>query len=620
MLHSLSDQTMASFPLRCTVCPKDPKFSDVSHLLTHIASKGHLSHYFKVQVRSRSDPAAEQTLRTYDKWYAQHDIERLLSQRMMQKESRRGSRSSVPDDPVPQGRSRGKRPRDGPRRAASPSEESLIIDPKLARPVHLPPALQTLPTTPNPKRRPPARRANMAHTLDWQRNEQDAKSTIMTRSRALGRSPLSPPRDRRSLQPDHKRSDVLGFRASHAHGAHLEASKPTSSDAPSLQSNSTPLSDSVGDTESLGDSSKLKGIIWPGMDLFDSASMDARRKRNQKKESTVLKSMQAQSERVEPNEVIYFPTWDIKKSRYISGEVESSPPSSVSPKKRPRPKAGRRPLAELDANQPTISRPRFPKSPTALRHASHAEGTEGHHSSLLQSSFRSLLPSKDTHLERRFEDPARHLDRKMEVFEGRRTGGGSPGSMGTATGSFISRNPLLGFHFLNSGALADQLTEAQNEDYLIDPHGLWAPDESDRNPFYLAPPKVSHPPPFTTERSEPKAATADNSRLFQHSHLSTHRSLAHPLSTISGRSSSGSAALERSRHRPSPMAEHALPRPPLTFFARGSPHWDHQSGVLSGLGGSLGQQSAYSSVRHGESSGDETIDQGIDDCLDLFES
>ncbi|EGR50479.1 uncharacterized protein TRIREDRAFT_58774 [Trichoderma reesei QM6a] len=50
-------------PLLCTVCPESPRFSDVSHLLTHIASKGHLHHETQTKLKAHQDVAASQPKR-----------------------------------------------------------------------------------------------------------------------------------------------------------------------------------------------------------------------------------------------------------------------------------------------------------------------------------------------------------------------------------------------------------------------------------------------------------------------------------------------------------------------------------------------------------------------------
>lgn len=78
-----------SIPLNCTICPKRPNFSDVSHLLTHIASKGHLSNYYKVKVRSSHEDASRRIIEAYDRWYANWGVEELMSERMNQKDKRR---------------------------------------------------------------------------------------------------------------------------------------------------------------------------------------------------------------------------------------------------------------------------------------------------------------------------------------------------------------------------------------------------------------------------------------------------------------------------------------------------------------------------------------------------
>jgi hypothetical protein len=88
LLHS-SAMASSSIPLLCSICPKKPKFSDVSHLLTHIASKGHLSNYYKVKVRSTHEEDSRLVIEAYDQWYADWNVEELMSDRMNQKDKRR---------------------------------------------------------------------------------------------------------------------------------------------------------------------------------------------------------------------------------------------------------------------------------------------------------------------------------------------------------------------------------------------------------------------------------------------------------------------------------------------------------------------------------------------------
>ena len=48
------------------------------------------------------------------------------------------------------------------------------------------------------------------------------------------------------------------------------------------------------------ENTKLKGVYWDGMGMFDSATPDMRRKRNQKKATSVVEQLQATSRIVEP--------------------------------------------------------------------------------------------------------------------------------------------------------------------------------------------------------------------------------------------------------------------------------------------------------------------------------
>lgn len=85
-------------PLLCSLCPNNPRFSDISHLLTHISSKSHLSHRFKLQIRCQAEPSARQQLDDFETWYAEHGIGDMLSERLTAKEQKttaKGARNAV---------------------------------------------------------------------------------------------------------------------------------------------------------------------------------------------------------------------------------------------------------------------------------------------------------------------------------------------------------------------------------------------------------------------------------------------------------------------------------------------------------------------------------------------
>ena len=99
-----------------------------------------------------------------------------------------------------------------------------------------------------------------------------------------------------------------------------------------------------------GESPKLKGVFWPGMDLFDAATEDMRRRRNQKKDGSALKNMERTSELVMPAEAIYSPKGTWQKTRVITGNVDdTSPLRGETPVPKPV-RRRREPLAEKDGN------------------------------------------------------------------------------------------------------------------------------------------------------------------------------------------------------------------------------------------------------------------------------
>lgn len=102
---------------------------------------------------------------------------------------------------------------------------------------------------------------------------------------------------------------------------------------------------------------KLKGTVWPGMDLFDAATEEMKRVRNQKKDGSVLRRMEKLAALVEPTEVVYSPGGNVKKARHIDDLEDASSlidGESPLPKlKQPRARK-RQPLAERDTNAPRL--------------------------------------------------------------------------------------------------------------------------------------------------------------------------------------------------------------------------------------------------------------------------
>lgn len=76
-------------PLKCILCPKKPQFSDVSHLLTHVSSKSHLSHQLTSTLKAPTDPDVFQRTQEYEHWYQIYGIAGLLAERMTTKENKK---------------------------------------------------------------------------------------------------------------------------------------------------------------------------------------------------------------------------------------------------------------------------------------------------------------------------------------------------------------------------------------------------------------------------------------------------------------------------------------------------------------------------------------------------
>ncbi|KAL5336064.1 hypothetical protein BJX70DRAFT_410096 [Aspergillus crustosus] len=318
--------------LLCNICPKHPKFSDVSHLLTHVASKAHLSHYFKLQVRSHQEPQAEALLDDYNQWYKANNLAKLLSDRMSSKDSRRRKsqgKYALPDTTEHTERAVGYKIT--PLSTCNPhSTLPDYIDPRLSDP------FINSSTGTEYTRAPivsPQDHLDEHVPEQWKRESED---------------------DSGDEQPSLVHATSCWPNAFRQRDSHATPSLvgPFVYD-PFVDDNDSfvyPNASEV-DKERVDEIARLKGVLWPGMDIFDSATEQMKRKRNQKKDESILKMMEKTSMGVEPTELVFSPTGILRKQRVISGNVEDSSPlkgETPIPKKRAtRPK---RVLSQMDPN------------------------------------------------------------------------------------------------------------------------------------------------------------------------------------------------------------------------------------------------------------------------------
>ncbi|CAI7603936.1 unnamed protein product [Penicillium manginii] len=266
---------------------------------------GHLANTFRLQVRSHQDENATQLLQDYEVWFRENNLAALLSERIATTDERKNKRKSQSSHDEPYLQPPAKRSCRVKKPAATPpplAELPNYLDPRLMEPV-------LVPVTPKTTSRRPKRSCMTKTPL----NEEQLNSLFLDED-----DEANPKRNEDALtEAEKQRSDEM---------------------------------------------SRLKGILWPGMDIFDSATGQMRRKRNQKKDGTVVRRMQTTSLMVAPTEQIFSPEGNLLKERYISGDVdENQTPlkgETPIPKQRPSRSRQRRPLAQNDPNLPIEQRVR----------------------------------------------------------------------------------------------------------------------------------------------------------------------------------------------------------------------------------------------------------------------
>ncbi|KAE8347410.1 hypothetical protein BDV24DRAFT_146911 [Aspergillus arachidicola] len=368
-LHWINGDKLASFILRCQD-PENGGFGDrpgnmVDVFHTHFALAGlsllgydgveeaHLSHYFKLQVRSHQEPQAVILLDEYDRWYKANNLAKLLSDRLASKDARRKriqGKAAPHDKRCPVKEDHGYKSPPVPVR--SPHDNAL--------PDHLDPRLVTS-------------GVNMEHDNSDRGTPVSADCVAAVASPKLGMHAnaesghlLHPTpgaqipteaaayqwKQERVFSPDDEGASVLECAPSWSKT--LGHTAPMASQLLNRHLSYDTLVDdaeSEVDKERVDEIARLKGVLWPGMDIFDSATEQMRRKRNQKKDESALRMMEKTSMGVEPTELIFSPTGILRKQRVISGNVEDcSPLKGETPIPRRRSTRSKRALSQTDAN------------------------------------------------------------------------------------------------------------------------------------------------------------------------------------------------------------------------------------------------------------------------------
>ncbi|KAL2072676.1 hypothetical protein VTL71DRAFT_12019 [Oculimacula yallundae] len=344
--------------LQCILCPKDPRFSDISHLLTHISSKSHLAHRFKLEIRAQSEIECKEKLDEFAFWYNQNGLDVLLSERMAAKNNKKAKKTKASDAST----------------VSKTSTAAAITIPSLElKPFNLYPIMSVLTllilqqlkkekkakpaTAKEVLARTPVYRAPVPRMSDWQTHGDQDASMVDWEPSTMYTTPTARRRVPNFTHPETPASDKVDPKYV---GLHLQLLGHSTYGPSSL---TTPLKTGLEDSdytedkkagETLTDSAKLKGIKWPGMDVFDAATPEGKRMRNQRKDHTVLEDMIATSLASEPAEVSFHANWDPRTSRDIFGPLsaESSPTRSIPSQKKKKPRQAAKALSNLSTNGP----------------------------------------------------------------------------------------------------------------------------------------------------------------------------------------------------------------------------------------------------------------------------
>ncbi|ODH46260.1 hypothetical protein GX48_07649 [Paracoccidioides brasiliensis] len=381
---------MPSTVLKCIICPKKPNFSDVSHLLTHISSKGHLSHSFKLQVRSHQEPEAGELLEAYDQWYREHNLAGLLSDRMLTKEAKKGNTNSAFGNVSSSRRNlKPKEDSSAPKSSEQPGNPLPdYLDPRMSLPyvtvdshTHSQEVSRLGISTDAASVKAPYPRTELWPTC------QPRSSLPSTTDTVTGWKPLSDSSVSEEpsplIQRKRGRADqVNNTRISCPH----RPGRPFTPD-PFVDNRSLEYADEDDEESPIKreEATRLKGILWPGMDIFDSATEQMRKKRNQKKDGSTLKEMEKTSENVEATELVFSPGGTLRRERPISGNVEedNSPLKGETPVPKRRVIRTRRPpLAQSSTNLFNLRGQR----------KYHVKGDHRRHTDSLEELSRQTLP------------------------------------------------------------------------------------------------------------------------------------------------------------------------------------------------------------------------------------
>ncbi|KAI1178777.1 hypothetical protein F4777DRAFT_593949 [Nemania sp. FL0916] len=311
-------------PLVCHICPKSSRFSDLSHLLTHISSKGHLQKQFQLQLARDVDEEAELAITRYEEWRKQNGVDALLRARKVAKEQRDIEQQR--NTQIPSSSARGSpaelrvmnRNGRGARRGRGTSKRGAQFY--------------------DDEQDAPPETVNLKYEEELDGYYQDKHDNYSTNYYAsFGWHSGSPYLNNPSQYTNYPGNHFYGYVEDEDDSSHHEASELYSP----FHQDASP--DAIeGDTGAI----ILKGVVYPGMAGFDSATEKDRRMRNQKKDPAVILKLQENSQLVSREEMVldaadlsYQRTRDVYDEPSIDGSEDENDDNVDEPRIKRRGKA-----------------------------------------------------------------------------------------------------------------------------------------------------------------------------------------------------------------------------------------------------------------------------------------
>ncbi|KAI1652901.1 hypothetical protein F4813DRAFT_400539 [Daldinia decipiens] len=252
-------------PLVCYACEKIPTFSDLSHLITHVSSKAHLLELYNLRIKSYGNEACAAQARKFEIWNQTYNIDQLVRQRMEARDEK------------------GIQPQRRGRRGNANSRGRSRKVPDLT---------------------------DIKHEPDGDMSFGDGYEDLQGSSIHSWQTNLNP------LMPQEGDLDLIPQGNFEDWGDEEDLVKYESSEAESSypSENLTEVTEvNENDTGSLS----LKGVVYPGMGLFDAAKEEQRRKRNQRKPPAVLLQLEINSTMVTTQEDVYDLNLEYQRSRDV---------------------------------------------------------------------------------------------------------------------------------------------------------------------------------------------------------------------------------------------------------------------------------------------------------------